>query len=654
MSFTNSLLLRRSSRPGVDSTTPPRTPEIKEKLGRVVIADSDTADLEHMASILRGMGFTVLTANDGRSAVGLVRRHTPVLVLATLDLPLINGYILAQKLREQPATESTPFMFILRAGEIPDQIVGHETFAHDYIQKPFSVPEFKSRVRALLNLVEYRQLPAEPLPEKEAPPMQRPSPPPEESAAAWLRQLRELLEEMAELVTQMEARLTAVVSLSPTGLEPLPRTSTSTRPTASIDSAGSPARAATEPHLSELDVGAGPSALDSSARRLALLEKLRAEFRTMGTEVSPMKTSPPESKQQPEDQVSPSPGTDFGFESHLGGRPEGGGEPPSLDRIVADEETEFARVSLLAVAEEEITSDTGSPYAQAREFVLKSLRRAAVGGFLELPRAERIVQLLADSLSESDTLTFEATRRDQPFSVSAHCVNVAILGIRLARECGDDRQAQSLVGLAGLLHELGIVRLPEKLVFKEASLTEEELHLLRRRPLASAMMLRETGRKAEAVAEIAGQVFEREDGSGHPLGLFGSEVRHESKLLALADVFEACIHRRPYRRPLSGYSALFELSQSAGFSRDLVKALVRSVSLFPPHEIIQLSGGEIAEVIGINPLNLSRPRVKIRIEASGAPVVEERELDLAQPGQPEVKRVLIVDDLLAKLGTDPA
>ncbi|MEJ2081846.1 MAG: response regulator [Acidobacteriota bacterium] len=156
MGFNNSFLLRRSS--DVSSQSIPRQDGSVErgKHGKIVVAESNPSDLEHIASILRGLNFTVLTAQDGKTALTLIRRHMPLLVLASLNLPVIDGYKLAQRLREDKETDSIPFMFILEGKETPDRLVGHETFAHDYIQKPLSVPEFKSRVIGLTNLARKR------------------------------------------------------------------------------------------------------------------------------------------------------------------------------------------------------------------------------------------------------------------------------------------------------------------------------------------------------------------------------------------------------------------------------------------------------------------------------------------------------------------
>jgi response regulator RpfG family c-di-GMP phosphodiesterase len=636
MGFTNSLLLRRFSRSGANAR---RESESVEQPGRVVLADGNTSDLEHMASLLRGMGFTVLTAVDGRTAWGLVRRHLPVLVMTSMDLPVQDGYMLAQKIREQKSTEHIPVMFILHAGEIPDRLIGHETQADDYIQKPFSVPEFKRRVLALVSFGGARPEPAEdrsksaPLRETRK---EMPQPAPGLGPAAqWLRHLRELLDEMTALVRHLEERFPVPevsVTASPESPPPVNGMEAAKTGGGHEGVASTPVLDKVPPQVAEKPVSRNDEA--DPQDRLAQIEQFRAEFRSRAVSATGS-VSPVTNSTGP----AASPGecwTGVDFQPDLVKAGEGEVDVSRIDEM---ETAAFPAASARSLTKESATQASGEFYEQLRGFVLETLRQAAGGQAPDIKRARDLGAALVDSVRASDRLLFKAMERDQDFSVSAHCTNVAIIAVRMGGESGEDISTLHRIGLSALLHELGVVRLPDRLVFRDAPLTGDELRVLRRRPLASGLMLREAGRAMELPSEIVGQIFEREDGTGHPLGLMGVETRPEAKILALADVFEACTHRRPYRKAMSGYSALYGLSRSPAFNRNQVKALVRAVSLFPPHELLELTGGQIAEVVGINPRNPAKPRVRICFDSSGA-AVQPRELDLSLPASPEIQRVL--------------
>jgi HD-GYP domain-containing protein (c-di-GMP phosphodiesterase class II) len=143
-------------------------------------------------------------------------------------------------------------------------------------------------------------------------------------------------------------------------------------------------------------------------------------------------------------------------------------------------------------------------------------------------------------------------------------------------------------------------------------------------------MISELGQEYVWLAEIVEQVTERENGTGNPKGLVSEEIDERAKIIGIADVFDACIHRRPYRDSVSGYQALFELTtdQQRAFSDQMVKALIRSFSLYPFNECVRLNTGEVGKVVDINPENLSRPVVAVLFDSEGAEVIDRKTIDL--------------------------
>lgn len=184
------------------------------------------------------------------------------------------------------------------------------------------------------------------------------------------------------------------------------------------------------------------------------------------------------------------------------------------------------------------------------------------------------------------------------------------------------------MGLAAILHELGIGQVPDRLVHQEGPAREEVRH----RAAYSAEVLARFCPKYDWLAATAGQVYEREDGSGVPSGLTGKDIRDEAEILGIADVFEACIHDRPYRDALTGYQMIHEMtvSESRGCSVRIIKALVKSFTMYPYNERVLLSTHEVGQVVEVNPENLMRPVVKVLYDGEGEPLNQPREIDLAK------------------------
>jgi len=303
----------------------------------------------------------------------------------------------------------------------------------------------------------------------------------------------------------------------------------------------------------------------------------------------------------------------------------------SLIETVSQQELEEFQPRQIEVTEAppeiETESEPASLYKAATAYFLESIRRIQRHTAPNIEQGEELVMSIIDSILDNSALLLLATDRRQEFAVSAHSVNVAILSLRLAQTLNYDKENQARLGLAALLHEVGVVSLPKQLVHETGPVSPE----VRQRPAYGAKILKAFYPTYDWLFETVGQVYEREDGNGFPLGLKGEEIREEAKILGIVDVLEACIHDRPYRKALTGYQLLEELirEDTQGFSDPIVKALLKSFSLYPYNEYVILNTKELARVVEINPANSFRPLVQILYDSNGVRLEEPRETDLA-------------------------
>jgi HD-GYP domain-containing protein (c-di-GMP phosphodiesterase class II) len=129
--------------------------------------------------------------------------------------------------------------------------------------------------------------------------------------------------------------------------------------------------------------------------------------------------------------------------------------------------------------------------------------------------------------------------------------------------------------LAGLLHDVGKIGVPDAILNKPAALTDDEFAVMRQHAVLGYEIVESAG-----LPEQAGWVrhhHERIDGTGYPDGLSGDEIPLESRIILVADSFEAMTSDRPYRRAPGREFALEELRRNAGtqFDPDVVDALCR-------------------------------------------------------------------------------
>ena len=117
---------------------------------RILIVDDDHEIVRLLKAYLEKAGFSVLTAYDGETALHILRREHPDLLLLDLMLPDRDGWDLTRIIRSDDALADTPIIMLTARVEDSDKIVGLEIGADDYVTKPFNPREVVARVRALL------------------------------------------------------------------------------------------------------------------------------------------------------------------------------------------------------------------------------------------------------------------------------------------------------------------------------------------------------------------------------------------------------------------------------------------------------------------------------------------------------------------------
>ena len=302
------------------------------------------------------------------------------------------------------------------------------------------------------------------------------------------------------------------------------------------------------------------------------------------------------------------------------------------------------------VGEEDIDAETSSLYTIATAYVLESIRRVEQKESPDIDKGKELVQRLSDSIGQSSALLLLATDRRQDFAVSTHCVNVSILSLRLSQTLGYLLQKQIEVGLAALLHEIGVAKLPERMLQDPGQMRPEA----RQRPVYGAKILEELCPEYGWLAKTVGQVYERENGSGFPQGLKGEDICEEAKILGIMDVFEACIHDRPHRKALTGYQLLdaFTRGETESFASHLVKALIEGFSVYTYNEYVVLNTDEMGRVVEVNSGNLCRPLVRILYDKERKTVAQPLEIDLAETPSLFITKAVTYDELMALAESD--
>ena len=164
------------------------------------------------------------------------------------------------------------------------------------------------------------------------------------------------------------------------------------------------------------------------------------------------------------------------------------------------------------------------------------------------------------------------------FYTRGHSERVSRGAAMLAREVGMRAERVDAIRYAGMLHDVGKLGVPTKVLQKNGALTEEEFAAIQLHPMRGLEIVREIGFLDEALAGIMHH-HERMDGRGYPLGLVGDEIPEFARVIAVADAFDSMTSNRSYRGARSVEEALSELRRWAGpqFDPALVDAFVAAL-----------------------------------------------------------------------------
>ena len=254
----------------------------------------------------------------------------------------------------------------------------------------------------------------------------------------------------------------------------------------------------------------------------------------------------------------------------------------------------------------------------------------------------QVVHGFVDSLSKSDRLLVKAISVERGGLVISNLLNTAIMSIKIGMGLKYTRDDLLRLGLAAILHDLGMGLIPDNILNKQGPLSLDERNLVKRHPEQGAQAIRHLGEDAAWVADIVVQEHERVVGQGYPRGLKGAEIHEYAQIIGLADTFEALLHTRPHRKRFLPHDAVRELvvKEKASFSTRILKCLIQQFSVFPLGTRVQLNTGEIGEVLELNPQYPLRPIVKVYMDPGRVALLEPRLQDLSKTSLVHITEVV--------------
>ncbi len=212
----------------------------------------------------------------------------------------------------------------------------------------------------------------------------------------------------------------------------------------------------------------------------------------------------------------------------------------------------------------------------------------ALDYYMKILQFEKNNEQLKKSFSNILELLISLLEVKDPYT-SGHSSNVKQVSMLMAEHLELNQETKNTISTASILHDMGKIGIAENILNKPSSLTDEEFEEIKKHPLKGALLVANIPRLKQ-VAKIILHHHERYDGQGYPMGLSGNKIPIESRIIAVADTYDAITSERPYRGKMGEKKAIEIITQEKGkqfdplaveaFMAVIYKISKKEVSLF--------------------------------------------------------------------------
>lgn len=229
-----------------------------------------------------------------------------------------------------------------------------------------------------------------------------------------------------------------------------------------------------------------------------------------------------------------------------------------------------------------------------------------------ISHANEVVNKLVDIILEDETMYIDiSSLRMYDDCTYNHSLGVTVLSIAIGKKLGINRATLSKLALCALLHDIGKMHIPIKIISKPGRLTPYEFEKIKEHPLKGGEILRKNSLVSDDIIEGVVSHHENFDGSGYPYGYKGKKIPLFGRIITVADVYDALTSIRPYRTPTSPGEAIEYImgNTDSKFDKGVVRAFLKCISPYPIGSCVKLSNDETAVIVEQNTSNPLRPKI---------------------------------------------
>ena len=287
-----------------------------------------------------------------------------------------------------------------------------------------------------------------------------------------------------------------------------------------------------------------------------------------------------------------------------------------------------------AVAAEDDDDDDQQPrkvYRKALKVVDQIFQDVRMGEIPSSDAAINVVKSMAQlTMTEPHAMMALSMLKDYDNYTFTHSVNVSVIALAVGRACNLTEEQLKTLGLGGLLHDLGKLRVDVDIITKPGRLTDAEFEAIKEHPSFGADIIKEMEDITPEVMQIVIGHHLRHDRSGYPAGAISDKISPLVEMTAIADAYDAMTTLRSYQRPFTPRRAIARLKEISGAALhpEFVMYFIDSLGAYPVGSLVRLDNNEIGLVTKVDPQDTSLVDLKIIFNPAGTLLEEPFKMQL--------------------------
>ncbi|MBW3531956.1 MULTISPECIES: HD-GYP domain-containing protein [Shewanella] len=250
---------------------------------------------------------------------------------------------------------------------------------------------------------------------------------------------------------------------------------------------------------------------------------------------------------------------------------------------------------------------------EAKDLIRKVLSETFEGKAIEVAPFEALADTMIESVMlDADALKCMSALRSKDAYLLEHSVNVAFLLVTFGKYLKLDRVMLREMAVGGILHDIGKIKVDNKVLHKPGKLTPEEFEHMKLHQVYALEIMNETNGLSQISKDICLMHHEKLDGRGYPRGLKGDEIPRHGRMSCIVDIFDALTATRCYKEAMSPAAAFKILLSLTPFHLDqeLVYEFIRCIGVYPVGSLVELSDGRVGIVWASKDRDALHPIVK--------------------------------------------